>query len=52
MRLSADGAGYFLVGPEPTVLAVGVVGSCLDVFSLVYHRFFLLSFCSSSLHID
>ena len=29
------------VGQWPTALAVGAGGSCLDIFSLVYHFFFL-----------
>ena len=33
------------VGQGPSVLAVGAGGSCLDIFSLVYH----FSFLSSSL---
>ena len=32
----------FIVGPGPTVLAVGAGGVCLDIFSLVY-QFSLLS---------
>ena len=33
--------GYIGVGQEPTALAVGAGGGCLDIFSLVYHFSFL-----------
>ena len=29
------------VGQGPTALAVGAGGGCLDIFSLVFHLFFL-----------
>ena len=29
------------VGQGPTALAVGAGGGCLDIFSLVYHFYFL-----------
>ena len=32
----------------PSVLAVGAGGGCLDIFSLVYHSFFLSSIISLS----
>ena len=34
-----------ILGQEPTALAVGACGGCLDIFTLVYH----FSFLSSSL---
>ena len=30
---------WIRVGQRPTALAVGAVGDCLDIFSLVYHFF-------------
>ena len=35
---------WIKVGQGPTVLAVGAVGVCLDIFSLFYHSY-LLSHC-------
>ena len=32
---------WIIVGQGPTALVVGAGGGCLDVFSLVYHFFFL-----------
>ena len=32
---------WIRVGHGPTVLAVSAGGCCLDIFSLVYHCFFL-----------
>ena len=32
---------WIIVGQGPTMLAVGVGGGCLDIFSLVYHFSFL-----------
>ena len=32
---------WIIVGQGPTTLAVGAVGGCLDIFSLVYHFSFL-----------
>ena len=32
---------WIIVGQGPTVLAVGAGGGCLDIFSLVYHFYFL-----------
>ena len=32
-----------IVGQEPTALTVGAGGGCLDIFTLVYHFFFLSS---------
>ena len=32
---------WIIVGQGPTALAVGAVGGCLDIFSLVYHFCFL-----------
>ena len=34
---------WIIVGQRPTALAVGAGGSCLDIFSLVYHLSFLSS---------
>ena len=31
------------VGQGPTTLAVGADGGCLDIFSLLYHFFFIFS---------
>ena len=44
-RASSAGASYNLdyIGQGPTVLAVGVGGGCLDIFTLIY-PFFPLSF--------
>ena len=38
----------YIVGQGPTALTVGTGGDCLDIFSLVYHFFFLspsLKYC-------
>ena len=32
---------WIIVGQGPTVLAAGAGGGCLDIFSLVYHFYFL-----------
>ena len=32
---------WIIVGHGPTVLVVGAGGGCLDIFSLIYHFFFL-----------
>ena len=32
---------WIIIGQEPTALAVGAGGVCLDIFSLVYHFSFL-----------
>ena len=32
---------WIVVEQGPTALAVGVVGNCLDIFSLLYHLSFL-----------
>ena len=32
---------WIKVGQGPTVLAVGAVGVCLDIFSLFYHSYLL-----------
>ena len=45
-KTSSARAFYLLglrVGQGPTALAVGAGGSCLDIFSLVYHLFFSFS---------
>ena len=33
---------WIIVGQGPIALAVGAVGGCLDIFSLVYHFSFFL----------
>ena len=35
---------WIIVGQGPIVLAVGAAGGCLDIFSLIYHFFFLSPF--------
>ena len=35
---------WITVGQGPTALSVGAGGGCLDIFSLVYHFFFLSPF--------
>ena len=32
---------WIVVGQGPNALAVGAVGNCLDIFSLLYHLSFL-----------
>ena len=38
---------WITVGQGPTALAVGAGGGCLDIFTLVYHFSFLISFSLS-----
>ena len=36
-KLPVPGRPWITVGQEPTALAVGAGGGCLDIFTLIYH---------------